>query len=308
VDQSIEEKIASVRALTSILRTLSSDVLLNNKGSIMDCLRELSTTLIPIKEIIEANSKENPSPELIQLYDEICDTINQYHNAITNLKFSREELLERSSKFSDEISNSIETLAKALRKKINVNPVVEEILLLKKLKEKLEEENIRLSKRLYELKKLITTKDHTINSLNTRLKECNMQLETLKSQKESKLTELIKEREILKNRIKKLEEALSKFKQSVSAEQVEKYKLELSKLKAATEEIKRRYSVKLQKIVSERDEWMKKALDKTVKSLKEIFEELEDEIKKLKDENSKLLIQNEKLKKLVEKKYNTESK
>lgn len=203
-----EERLSRVKLLirmldgaSSRLKTLEKDEAIEQRGQIASYIRQLAGSLKGLRRVAAETLEYQRSEETQTQYQEAIDTLENNYRILTNKELDTDRALSFFGRNFDTINEQLASITQLTgRYYPEINPVIEEIRILRLNVTELEKEREILLSRLSRLKASIRRKDLTIQSLNRRLEGLSTRLGDF----QSKITDLVKERTLMQKKIQQM--------------------------------------------------------------------------------------------------------
>lgn len=186
---------------SSRLKTLEKDEAIEQRGQIASYIRQLAGSLKGLRRVAAETLEYQRSEETQTQYQEAIDTLENNYRILTNKELDTDRALSFFGRNFDTINEQLASITQLTgRYYPEINPVIEEIRILRLNVTELEKEREILLSRLSRLKASIRRKDLTIQSLNRRLEGLSTRLGDF----QSKITDLVKERTLMQKKIQQM--------------------------------------------------------------------------------------------------------
>lgn len=183
------------------LKTLEKDEIMEQRGQIASYIRQLAGSLKGLRRIAAETLEYQRSEEMQIRYQEAIDTLENNYRILISKELDTDKALNVFGKNFDTINEQLASITQLTgRYYPEINPVIEEIRILRLNVAELEKEKEILFSRLTRLKGSIRRKDLTIQNLNRRLEGLSTRLGDF----QSKITDLIKERTLMQKKIQQM--------------------------------------------------------------------------------------------------------
>lgn len=206
-----EERLGKMKLLIKMLdrtsarlKTLKKDEVVEQRGQIANYIMQLIRSLKSLRKAAVDTLEYQRSEEAQIRYQETLDMLENNYRILINKELDTEKVLRIFGENLDTITGQLTSITQLAGGHYpEINPVIEEIRILKLNVIELEKEKELLLSRLTGLKASIKRKDLIIHNLNRRLEDLSGRLGNF----QNRITDLVKERTLMQ---KKIQQMLSK--------------------------------------------------------------------------------------------------
>ncbi|MFX1350922.1 MAG: hypothetical protein ACFFA1_01740 [Promethearchaeota archaeon] len=206
-----EERLGKMKLLIKMLdranvrlKTLKKDEVVEQRGQIANYVMQLIRSLKSLRKAAADTLEYQRSEDAQIRYQETLDMLENNYRILINKELNTEKVLGIFDENFDTIIGQLTSITKLAESHYpEINPVIEEIRILKLNVIELEKEKERLLSRLTGLKASVRRKDLIIQNLNRRLEDLSGRLGNF----QNRITDLVKERTLMQ---KKIQQMLSK--------------------------------------------------------------------------------------------------